>query len=92
MSSYLVYVDGHCEDVSPRNGSDFELHEIYDLLGVTMIEAHCLRGGDWLIIDEEGKLNGSKFNEEATRIFHETYGGLDVIVGNALVCEKGTLK
>lgn len=82
----LYKTDGNVTEVQPKNGTGFGLHELYELLGVEMIEAVSLSDGSILIVDEEGKMNGSPINMQATKVWVKHFGHTDVIVGDALVC------
>lgn len=88
----LIKVDGTVTEVKPKNGRDFTLEELRELVGCEWIEIVRLLGnGDsFLVVDEEGKLNGKERNEKATRM----YGRMpfDYIVGNALLCKRGEVK
>ena len=51
--------------------------------------------GDYLIVNEEGKLNRLPFNEQATKLWRETFtpdkylfGSDDFVVGNALLIKS----
>ena len=51
--------------------------------------------GDYLIVNEEGKLNRLPFNEQATKLWRETFtpdkyifGYDDFVVGNALLIKS----
>jgi Domain of unknown function (DUF3846) len=78
------------ESISPENGTDFQLEEMYSLLECEMIEIVYPRDYPWkiLIIDEEGKLTGKQVNIPATQIF----GYDDVIVGSAILCDSEMVK
>ncbi len=88
----LIKTDGTVTEVSPRNGKDFTLSELRSLVECEWIEMVHLRDGSgrFLVVDEEGKLNGKVRNEKATVL----YGLMpyDYIVGNALLCKRGEVK
>ena len=55
--------------------------------------------GDYLIVNEEGKLKGLPFNEEASKLWKDTFdndnyitGRDDFVVGNAILIKKTALK
>ena len=87
----LIKTDGSVTDVAPKNGKDFKLDELRELIGCEYIEIVRvpLTHGKILIVDEEGKLNGKEFNERATVIYGNI---LDYIVGDALMCDRGEVK
>jgi hypothetical protein len=92
----LYKTDGTTVEVQPENGSDFQLGELYRLIGCDMIEVVQLprRDGEIMVIDEEGKLTNQPRNASASRIAWYSNGirDDDCIVGNALVCASKELK
>jgi len=78
----LYTTDGKQHEVKPRNGTDFQLDELYKLIGCEVIEVVAVEGDRLLIIDEEGKLKARPMNTQAT-ILADLCG--DYIVGNALL-------
>lgn len=87
----LYCVDGTIEEVSPKNGTDFSLEELNGFVE-GWIETLYLGNDKIMVINEEGKLEGLDYNPIATRIFRESYGDSDYIVGNALVCSSEEIK
>ena len=82
----LLPVDGPPVFVAPRTGDRFSLQELRTFVG-GYIEAVRLNPDEWLIVNEEGKLEGLPVNTFATWLLrrlrpHDT----DTIVGDALVC------
>ena len=64
-----------------------------------MVEGITFPNGDYLIINEEGKLIGLPINEEATKLWRETFtkdkyvfGYDDFVVGPAILIKKDALK
>jgi hypothetical protein len=63
------------------------------------VEGIAFPNGDYLIINEEGKLIGLPINEQATKLWKETFdndnyitGRDDFVVGNAILIKKAALK
>ena len=63
------------------------------------VEGISFPNGDYLIINEEGKLIGLPFNEQASKLWKETFdndnyitGRDDYVVGNAILIKKQALK
>ena len=63
------------------------------------VEGITFPNGDYLIINEEGKLIGLPLNEEATKLWKDTFdndnyitGRNDFVVGNAILIKKTALK
>lgn len=88
----LIEPNGRRTEVHPANPrKGFSLEELYKLVGCEYIEcAHFGPEGKFFVLDEEGKLNGKPVNPAATRIYAQYHP--DIIVGNALLCEKGEVK
>lgn len=91
----LIKVDGTKQTVTPRNKKNgFSLEEICDLLKCEVYEHVSVANGkeEHMLVDEYGKLREGwteRINKEATRIFDKTFGpGLDVIVGDVLLCSS----
>ena len=63
------------------------------------VECIPFPNGDYLIINEEGKLIGLPINEQATKLWKETFdndnfitGRNDFVVGPAILIKKAALK
>jgi len=63
------------------------------------VEGIPFPNGDYLIINEEGKLIGLPINEQATKLWKETFdndnfitGRNDFVVGPAILIKKSALK
>ncbi len=61
----LIKTDGTTKQVKPANGRYFTLEEKQRFVG-GLIEFVSTREGNWLTINEEGKLNGLPINRTAT--------------------------
>lgn len=77
-------------EVKPKSGKTFSLSELQGFVD-GYIEIVELKDGKIMVVNEEGKLKDLPFNHTATKIYAETYSNMDVIVGNALVCEPNEL-
>jgi hypothetical protein len=87
----LIKPDGTRTKVKPANGKNFTLGELRTLVGCQWVEVAYINGpkGSFLVVDEEGKLNGKAYNTVATGIYGHPG---DYIVGNALLCKDGEVK
>ena len=63
------------------------------------VEGIQFPNGDYLIVNEEGKLKNLPLNEEATKLWKDTFdndnyitGRNDFVVGNAILIKKDALK
>ncbi len=54
------------QHVEPKNGTDFQLAELYKLLNCQMIEIRQVTPELIMVLDEEGKLRDMPRNERAT--------------------------
>ena len=96
----LLHQDGDIQGIQPANGTDFSLSELKDLLGCSYIEVIYLNPGnifdeDYLIMigDEEGRLISDPVeNVQATKIYRESWGCEQNIVGNIVLCPSSMLK
>ena len=85
----LLLVDGISREVTPENGKNYTLKELYALLGCSSVEVVYPRGKkDYILIcDDEGMfVSEPKVNHAASLI------NGDGIVGNALLCHTSRLK
>lgn len=85
--SKLIPVKGEPIDVRPKNGKCFELKELQKAVD-GYIEIIHLTNSKVMIINEEGKLDGLPINAIATIIYQRIKKINDVIVGNAIICDK----
>ena len=63
------------------------------------VEGITFPNGDYLIVNEEGKLMGLPINEQATKLWRDTFdndnyvtGRNDFVVGPAILIKKAALK
>lgn len=79
--------------IEPKNGSDFQLEEVWDLIGgyVQVVQLH---GGNIMLVDEDGFMKQLPFNREATvwLVGHCDFQNLIAVVGTALVCKSEEFK
>jgi hypothetical protein len=84
----LLRTDGTSTEVQPKNGTNYSLEELYELLGCEMIEVVYTQDNNTILIcDEEGTFVASpQRNHAASRL-----AGCH-IVGNVLACHTSRLK
>ena len=80
----VIHPDGRVISVKPTQGTTFTLEELQSTVG-GFIEIVTTYDNRWMVINEEGKLNGLPYNPAATERYIN--GVVDPIVGVALVCE-----
>ena len=76
-----ISTKGEVRLASPRNGKDFSLEELQEIVG-GQVEIIPL----FMVVNEEGLLERLQINQQATNI----YGTL--IVGDALLCRADEVK
>ena len=82
----ILKVKGRDKYVMPKNGHDFDLWELQEIVG-GYVEFIPLTEHRVMIVDEDGKVKGKPVNAKATKLLEKSLIKLDVIVGDALVCE-----
>lgn len=93
----LMKIDGKTEEVFPKDKKrGFTLEELYALVGgnCRLIEAHGpFKDGRFMIMDEEGKLNGQELNIEASEKFCRELGcSGEIIMGNVIMVNDKEFK
>lgn len=84
-------------EITPKNGKNFGLQELYDLLDCDLVQVVYL-GDDApnniMIVDEESKLKeGAQLNLLGSVYFNHQFGMLaDQIVGKAIMCHTSMFK
>lgn len=90
----IIKTSGEIIYVTPKNGKNWELSELKEIVH-GYIEVCDTHDGGRLVIDEEGKLKGYDYNEVATNLYKYSICGRDYIVGDVLYIpesEKKTLE
>ena len=89
MSARVYKSEGRSYGVRPKNGTDFTLEELQDVVG-GHIEVVWLSRNRFMVVNEEGKNLNLPVNTEATKIVNtESVPRLsDIIVGDVLVCDR----
>lgn len=88
----LYKTDGTIISVEPKNGKDFKLAELKEFVG-GYIETVGLVDNMFMVVNEDGKLNGLGYNANATAVLegYAQYPSNDYIVGDALVCNRNQI-
>lgn len=94
MKAILYRVGQKPEAVQPKNGKSFTLKELQAYVGGTIVQIP-LPSGKILTANDNGKLIGLPFNEEASKMFREEYpiekyphNNDETLVGDVVVCGK----
>ena len=80
-------VDGSCGQVLPKQPPAFTFEELRGLVG-GYLEFVALVDGHMMVIDEESKLKGLAYNEQATLRARGSLLALDYIAGPAVVVSR----
>lgn len=84
-------------DVTPENGKDFKIEELYKLTNCDIVQIVEVpkrmtspSRKHWIIVlDEEGKMHDFIPNDAATLLYQDSW---DIIVGDVLVCPTTMVK
>lgn len=87
----LINPDGTIERKYPKNGKDFKGEELNSFVD-GHIEIVCLNTNEYMVVNENGKLNNLRLNPEATKTFKKSFETNDYIVGNAFICSKNMIQ
>lgn len=90
----IIYSNGIEKAVEPKNGTDFSLEEMRDIVG-GYIEIATIRNqfgerdeDNIMVVNEEGKLMGLPVNWKASQLHFFA----DLIVGDVLVCRNSEVR
>lgn len=89
----LIRVDCSAVETQPKNGKDFKLKELQELVGGNIEILHVGRD-TIMVVDEEGRLKGKEFNFFASSLYWEVFGynGSNHLVGDVLICPARMVK
>ena len=94
--AHIYYANGEIKEVTPKNGTDFQLEELQEIVGGYIWVIGLKEDAEQRIIvmNDEGKLKGLQMNEKATDLAHEFNAIFtdDYIVGDVLVCNNSMVK
>lgn len=89
----IYKTNGTTEEVFPKNGKNFTLDELTNIVG-GFIEILFFDNGDLMVLNEEGKLLDMNYNMTATKLAHThtTISKCDYIAGDVLVCKGSQIE
>lgn len=91
----IYKASGEVVNVSPKNGKDFKLEELQEIVG-GFIEVVTLSDNKIMVVNEEGKIEGLPKNHKATEILNANtdpmFEFIDYIVGDALICNGNEVR
>lgn len=86
-----ILVNGHINEVQPKNGTDFTLEELQERVG-GIIELVDYTETKYMVVNEEGRLLSLPMNLTATRMLSIERPIPFPIVGDVLVIDKTQMK
>lgn len=90
----IIKTTGETIEVKPKNGTDFQLKELQEVVGGYIQILHIYRTGELMVVNDEGRLEGLPRNGKATT-YAKQYNAIfpnDYIAGNVLVCDQEQIK
>ena len=87
----IYKTNGEIIDIEPKNGKDFQLKELKDIVG-GYIELVTLPNDEFMVVNEEGKIMRLPVNANATEIYHREIGRWNYIVGDCLICKTSQIR
>lgn len=88
----LFRTDLTMKEITPKNGSDFSLKELYEILDCDSVEVVPLTEINSFVVDEEGKLKDKECNMYASKIYQKFLNTTDVLVGDCLMINNEEIK
>lgn len=95
MKAKIIKADGTTIEVEPKNGTDFSLEEMNEIVNGYIEIVWFHDGSDnIMVLNEEGKIGGLPYNHQATIIAQQgkAISLTDNIVGDVLLCHKDQVK
>lgn len=98
--AYWIETDGTVSEVTPNNGTDFQLDELQGFVRgkgeggesdtITIVYLPRERV---MVANDDGRIIGLEHNSKATEEYHLAGGALhNPIVGNVLICPKAMVR
>lgn len=94
--AHIYYANGEIKEVTPKNGTEFQLDEMKEIVGgyIWVIGLKEDTEQRIIVMNAEGKLKGLQMNEKATELAQgfDAISQIDYIVGDVLVCNDSMVK
>lgn len=88
----IIKTSGEIIDFNPANGKEFTLEEMQGVVGGYIELTLTADEKNYMVINEEGKLNSLPLNPKATEIFNGNTNSLrDIIVGDVLLASPSEI-
>lgn len=84
----IIKTDGQIVPVEPKNGTDFQLDELQQIVGgYVQLFPLANEAGEVMVMNEDGKIEELPTNPKATELAAKRLFQGDYIVGDVLVCK-----
>lgn len=84
----IIKTNGEIIPVEPKNGTDFQLEEMQEIVGGYIQLFYLMNDeGEVIVMNEDGKIEGLPMNHKATELAAKRLFQGDYIVGDVLVCK-----
>lgn len=89
----IIKTNGEIIPVEPKNGTDFQLNEMQEIVGGYIQLFYLMNDeGEVIVMNEDGKFAGLPVNDKATELAEKSLFPGDYIVGDVLVCDTEQIK
>jgi hypothetical protein len=86
----LLKATGGEIDITPGNGKNFQMDELYKLVDTDTVQILAAKDGRIMIVDEDGKRKMKIVNAKATALYQ--YGVVNSVVGDVIICPSKYFK
>lgn len=89
----FIPIEGEIKEIEPKNGSDFQLEEVYELLNIELVECVYIPNNNnkIMLVDEEGAFR-QVINKRASAFCSDCYQSPCTIFGDVLVVFNNQFK
>ena len=89
----IIKTNGEIIPVEPKNGTDFQLEEMQEIVGGYIQLFYLMNDvGEVIVMNEDGKIEGLPTNPKATELAESLLYDGDFIVGDVLVCTNKQIR
>ena len=92
MQTKIIKSDGTEIEVLPKNGEDFSLEELQEIVGGYIEMIGCNDQTFVCVLNEEGKIKELPRNDKATNLVDKIISPDDYLVGDVLITESKYIK
>lgn len=88
----LIKTNGEEIEISPENGTDFSLKELYNYVDGYIEVVNLRSENNIMIVNEEGAINGMPVNHKASMIYSKEFNVNQRIYGDVVICKYDMVK